>query len=198
MWLRREFQRLALFLFSTLNFIVLSLEHNFFEIFEITEAFELDEETLEDRYHKLQNETHPDRFAGAEEQQKLQAVQLNSYLNEAYVTLKSPLKRAGYLLQRNGIDPESVDQKDLDMELLLEQMQLRESLADLPKDESALEQIDKMKRETQKRIRECESRFTVSFSEGNLQLAKKVFHELQFLNKLLNETEQAEEHRLGY
>ncbi len=177
---------------------MLSLEHNFFEIFEIAEAFELDEETLEDRYHKLQTETHPDRFAGAEEKLKLQAVQLNSYLNEAYATLKSPLKRAGYLLLRNGLDPESVDQKDLDMELLLEQMQLRETLADLPKDESALDQIDKMKREAQVRIQECESRFTGALAAEDLQLAKKVFHELQFLNKLFNETEQAEEQRLGY
>lgn len=177
---------------------MLSLKNNFFEIFEIAEAFELDQQTLEERYHKLQTETHPDRFAGADEQQKLQAVQLNSYLNEAYATLKSPLRRAGYLLQRQGVDPEAVDQKDLDMELLLEQMQLRETLAELPKDDSALDQIDGMKQETRQRIEECESRFSSAFAQDNIQLAKKAFHELQFLNKLFNETEQAEEQRLGY
>jgi len=177
---------------------VLSLEHNFFEIFDLPEAFDLDEKELGSRYHRLQSETHPDRFAGEEEEKKLQAVQLNSYLNEAYATLKSPLRRAGYLLQRRNIDPESVNQQDLDMELLMEQMQLRETLADLPKDESALPALDAMKVEAKRRIAEREAGFAEAFSADQLPLAKKIFHELQFIYKLLDETLQAEEQRLGY
>ena len=106
---------------------MLSLKHNFFEIFDLPEAFDIDEKVLGERYHQIQSETHPDRFAGEEEEKKLQAVQLNSFLNEAYATLKTPLRRAAYLLQRKNIDPEAVSQEDLDMELLMEQMQLRES-----------------------------------------------------------------------
>lgn len=177
---------------------MLSLEHNFFEIFDLPEAFDLDEKELGSRYHRLQSETHPDRFAGEEEEKKLQAVQLNSYLNEAYATLKSPLRRAGYLLQRRDIDPESVSQQDLDMELLMEQMQLRETLADLPKDESALPALDAMKVEAKRRIAEREAGFAEAFSADQLPRAKKIFHELQFIYKLLDETLQAEEQRLGY
>jgi len=177
---------------------VLSLEHNFFEIFDLPEAFDIDEKELGERYHRLQGETHPDRFAGAEEEKKLQAVQLNSYLNEAYTTLKTPLRRAGYLLQRKNIDPETVSQEDLDMELLMEQMQLRESLAELPKDDSALPQLDKIKADARQRIEAREVRFTDAYSAGRLPEAKKLFHELQFIYKLLDETLQAEEQRLGY
>lgn len=81
---------------------------------------------------------HPDRFANAEEPEKLRAVQLSSYLNEAYETLKSPLRRAAYLLSLRDIDVEQVNQNDLSMDLLLEQIQLREKLDELPIDESAL------------------------------------------------------------
>jgi molecular chaperone HscB len=206
MWLRRKLQRVAALIKfqadSTPNAIqkpiVLSLEHNFFQIFDLPEAFELDEKELGARYHKLQSETHPDRFAGEEEEKKLQAVQLNSYLNEAYATLKSPLRRAGYLLQRKNIDPESVSQEDLDMDLLMEQMQLRENLAELPQNESALPKLDAMKAEAKSRIEERESRFAEAFSADQLPQAKKIFHELQFIYKLLDETLQAEEQRLGY
>ena len=86
----------------------------------------MDLEKLSEKYHARQVEVHPDKFSGATEKDKLRAVQLTSYLNEAYSTLKSPIKRAAYLLTINGLNVESVSQNDLGMDLLLEQMQLRE------------------------------------------------------------------------
>jgi len=58
---------------------------------------------LSEKYHARQVEVHPDKFSGATEKNKLRAVQLTSYLNEAYSTLKSPIKRAAYLLTINGL-----------------------------------------------------------------------------------------------
>ena len=76
--------------------------------------------------------------------------------------------------------------------------QLRENLAELPQDESALPKLDAMKAEAKSRIEERESRFSEAFSADQLPQAKKIFHELQFIYKLLDETLQAEEQRLGY
>ena len=80
-----------------------SINQNYFEIFDLLESFEIDTESLAARYRDLQNETHPDKFSGGTEEEKLRAVQLNSYLNEAYTTLSSPIKRAGYLLHLKDI-----------------------------------------------------------------------------------------------
>ena len=44
------------------------------------------------------------------------------------------------------MDTESVNQNDLGMDLLMEQMQLRESLDELLKDESALPELDRLKK----------------------------------------------------
>ena len=113
-------------------------KQNYFQLFDIPESFEVNQELLGNKYRALQGEWHPDRFVSADEPQKLQAVQMSSLLNQAYDALKSPLSRAGYLLTLNGCDLEHVRQQDLGMELLTEQMQLREALEDLPEDDSAL------------------------------------------------------------
>lgn len=145
-----------------------------------------------------QREVHPDRFANAEEPEKLRAVQLSSYLNEAYETLKSPLRRAAYLLSLRGIDVEKVDQNDLGMDLLLEQIQLREQLDELPSDESALDELERLRSEVRVKLDRQEVKFADCFEQEQFDDAKKIYHELQFLYKLLSEIDAGEENRLGY
>lgn len=178
-------------------------KQNFFELFEIPESFDLDNNLLSEKYHNKQIEVHPDKFVGSEEKVKLQAVQLTSYLNEAYSTLQSPLKRAAYLLKLRGMDVEAVNQSELSMDLLMEQMQLRESLDELPKDESSLPELDKLKDDVNERLLKKHASFgeqidQEQIGQEELAKAKQIFHELQFLHKLLAEIELGEEQRLGY
>lgn len=175
-----------------------SLKSNYFQLFNLLESCEVDQDALSDEYRKQQGEVHPDRFVNAIEAEKLRALQLSSYLNEAYETLKSPLRRAAYLLSLHDIDVEQVDQKDLSMDLLLEQIQLREKLDELPKDESALADLDELRAEVAAKLQRQENSFAEFFAEANYDGAKKVYHELQFLNKLRNEIDAGEEIRLGY
>ena len=175
-----------------------SLKSNYFQLFNLAESCEIDQEALNDEYRKQQSEVHPDRFANAIETEKLRALQLSSSLNEAYETLKSPLRRAAYLLALRDIDVEQVDQNDLSMDLLLEQIELREKLDELPKDESALADLDKLRAEVTAKLQRQEKKFADFFAEANYAAAKKVYHELQFLNKLRNEIDAGEELRLDY
>lgn len=175
-----------------------SLKNNYFQLFNLPESCIIDQESLNDEYRKQQSEAHPDRFANAEEQDKLRAVQLSSYLNEAYETLKSPLRRAAYLLSLHDIDAEKVDQNDLSMDLLLEQIQLREKLDELPMDDSALADLDALRAEVAAKLASQEARFADFYAAKKFDEAKKVYHELQFLNKLRAEIDAGEELRLGY
>ncbi len=171
---------------------------NFFQLFDLNQSFDVDVDKLGDRYRQLQSEAHPDRFAGAAESEKLKAVQFTSLINEAYNTLKQPLARAAYLLQLHGEDTEQVSQADLGMELLMEQMQLREALDELPADESALPRLEELKAEVKEKFATRQQQFATALEAGEIQAAKKVFHEMQFLHKLLKEIDQGEEQRLGY
>lgn len=174
------------------------INKNYFQLFNIPESCELDLDSLASTYRELQSESHPDRFASADEHAKMQAVQLSSYLNEAYDTLKSPLKRSAYLLILHQQDIEQVNQSDLSMDLLLEQIRLRETLEELPEDESALAELVKIKNEVTTKLEDCHQNFAGKMNKNNYDGAKKIYHEMQFLYKLLAEIDSAEEQRLGY
>lgn len=171
---------------------------NYFEIFSLSPSFDIDLQNLEALYRQLQLEHHPDKFAGESEALKMQAVQTTSLINSAYETLKSPLSRAGYLLTLRGLDIEAVSQSDLGMDLLMEQMQMREALAELPEDESSLAQLDELKRDAKSKIAAREKSFLDNLNTEDFAAAKRMFHEMQFLFKLLKEIESGEEQRLGY
>jgi molecular chaperone HscB len=110
-----------------------------FEVLGIPRAYHLDAADLETRYLALQKETHPDRFAKAMPRERMEAVVRNTELNDAYRVLKHDIKRAEYLLKLEGVDigeekPQSTTgatkQLVVDPKLLMEIMELRESLAD--------------------------------------------------------------------
>lgn len=177
---------------------VQQIKQNYFQLFKQSESFELDASTLAENYRQLQLEAHPDRFAAASETEKMRAVQLSSYLNEAYDTLKSTLRRAAYLLSLHDVDVEQVEQSDLSMDLLLEQIQLREALDELPKDSSALPALENLKADVTVKLAGMERKFADGLQRREFGSAKKVFHEMQFLHKLLAEIDSSEEQCLGY
>ncbi|MFO0389027.1 MAG: Fe-S protein assembly co-chaperone HscB [Alphaproteobacteria bacterium] len=76
---------------------------NYFELLNITPAFDIDLGTLEKAYFTEQRKYHPDRFAIKPVAEKHAAMQRSVDINNAYNTLKDPLKRAQYLLSLNGI-----------------------------------------------------------------------------------------------
>jgi molecular chaperone HscB len=106
----------------------MNLSENHFQIFGVPARFEVDLGDLEARYRELQREVHPDRFAAASQAEQRVSMQLATRVNEAYLTLKSPLRRAAYLLQLHGVDPEFETNTEMPPEFLAEQMERRETL----------------------------------------------------------------------
>lgn len=101
---------------------------NYFNLFDLPQAFDIDQSLLSRRFQELQRETHPDRFAHGTEQQKLQAVQVATTINQAYQALRKPLSRAEYLLSLHGIDIANEQQTMQDSAFLMQQLELREQL----------------------------------------------------------------------
>lgn len=108
--------------------MTVDLNHNHFELFRLPARFAVDVATLEARYHELQREVHPDRYAGAPNAERRTSMQLATRVNEAYQTLKSPLKRAVYILQLRGVDPKFETNTAMPVEFLTEQMSWRERI----------------------------------------------------------------------
>ena len=81
---------------------------NFFDLFGLPASYALDARALDRAYRALQAEVHPDRHANAGDAERRASMQWATRANEAYATLRDPLKRARYLLEIEGtpVNPE--------------------------------------------------------------------------------------------
>ncbi|WP_434662225.1 Fe-S protein assembly co-chaperone HscB [Paraburkholderia sp. A3BS-1L] len=107
-----------------------SLSDSHFVLFGLPEQFALDADALAHAYRAVQAQVHPDRFAAAGEAQKRVAMQWATRANEAYQTLRDPLKRATYLLHLRGIEVGAENNTAMEPAFLMQQMEWREAIED--------------------------------------------------------------------
>jgi len=119
MRLRRKFPHLA-----RQNIVM----QNHFELFQLPQQFSLDMSQLDRAYHEVQNQVHPDKFVQAGDAEKRVAMQWATRANEAYQTLKKPLKRATYLCELQGVDLQTESNTSMPASFLMQQMEWREAL----------------------------------------------------------------------
>ena len=104
---------------------------DYFEIFGIENKFAIDLDKLTLRYQAIQKSVHPDKFAHASAQEQALAVKKSTLVNDAFQTLKNPLKRAEYMLTLRGVDMPNEQASFSDNSFLMRQMELREMLAEV-------------------------------------------------------------------
>ena len=100
-----------------------------FEILGMEPSFTLNLKALEQAYFTAQRVTHPDRFIGKPEAERVAAISRSQLVNDAYETLKDPLRRAEHLLELQNIHALADEQK-VPNEILMEMMELRERIFD--------------------------------------------------------------------
>jgi molecular chaperone HscB len=110
---------------------------NYFELFNLPEKFQIDSVKLQENYRSIQKEIHPDRFATSTENEKTQSMIKSTQVNDAYQTLKSPTKRAKYILSLH----KSVEKITLPPDFLMQQMEWEEHLEDIEKNNKELDQF---------------------------------------------------------
>ena len=117
---------------------------NHFDLFHLPQQFTIDAAALDVAYHGVQSRVHPDKFVNGSDAEKRVAMQWATRANEAYQTLKSPLKRAAYLCELHGIDLQTESNTSMPSAFLMQQMEWREALDDAraARDVTGLERID--------------------------------------------------------
>ena len=75
---------------------------DYFSVFGLAPRLNIDLSALEQEFHRLSRRLHPDRFARASENEKEWSLADTALLNDAYRTLKDPLRRTEYLLKLEG------------------------------------------------------------------------------------------------
>ncbi len=74
-----------------------------FAVLGLGRAYELDERALEESFRALSRKLHPDRFARATPRERRFSLEQTTILNDAYRTLRDPVRRAEHLLQLRGV-----------------------------------------------------------------------------------------------
>lgn len=169
-----------------LNFTV-----DYFTLFGLPRAQALDLESLEKCFRAIQAQVHPDKHAHAADSDRRLAMQWATRVNEAFQTLKSPGKRARYLLALLGHDPQIESNTAMPTEFLVSQMELREAVMDAraAADETALDDVrSRLLNEIRVEYERLAALIDVA---KDYTAATDLVRQLMFQEKLLNEIDDA-------
>jgi molecular chaperone HscB len=167
-------------------------QRNYFQLFDMPVGFALELVQLGLRYRQLQQELHPDRYAGASAHEQRLAVQYSALINEAYATLRKPPSRALYLLELAGMNKEAIAAQHIDGGFLITQMELREKLESMDDLIDPEPVLDHLVTEISEDIAQLQEQFSQAYVAGDMPLAASACVKMQYLDKLLQEAEQIE------
>jgi len=171
------------------------LSSSFFELFNLPVSFEVNLKALSARFREAQRAAHPDKFANAGEAERRLSVQMAARINEAYQVLKDPLSRGRYLLELRGVALDDADTA-FDGAFLMEQMELRERLADVKDSAEPAQQLQAVANDIAGHSRDLIGEMASLLSEtddDSLQQARSITRKLQFFRRLNEEVETLED-----
>ena len=174
----------------------ISLTQNYFELFSMRTSFDVDLTKLSENFRQLQQAVHPDRFANSSDQEKRLSVQRAAFINEAHQTLKSPQRRARYLIELQGVVFDDQANPVMSPMFLMQQIELREALSEVKSKADPEAALDKILAELKSSRIVVLDNLAQQLNEpenADLDKASQLMHELQFLDKLQSESEIIEE-----
>src|SRR5215471_10530192 len=117
---------------------------NYFEVFGLPELLGIDAPALEKTFHDLSRTYHPDYFTTGSAEEKGRALRMTALLNDAYRTLRQPLRRVDYLLSLHGFKS---DGSKVPQSLLMEVFEINEQLQDIRTSGGSDAQIEDLRRQ---------------------------------------------------
>ncbi|MFK5985775.1 MAG: Fe-S protein assembly co-chaperone HscB [Pseudomonadota bacterium] len=175
---------------------------NYFQLLGLAESssssglnFNIDKNLLTNNFRELQRQFHPDKFAHSSDIEKRISVQNSALINDAFQTLKNPLKRAIYQLSLLGVELKD-NETTMDAAFLMQQMELREKLdtiKQLPEPADDLEKMQSMVAQELKTNTQQISQLFSSVEQQSLEEIKNTILKMQFLTKLQQQCDDLEE-----
>jgi molecular chaperone HscB len=164
---------------------------DYFALLGLPRRQALDGEELERLYRDVQANVHPDKHAQGGESDRRLAMQWATKVNEAYLTLKAPLKRAQYLLQLLGHDVQLESNTAMPAEFLVLQMEEREAVADA-RAAGDIDELDRMHRHMKQEMAGQYAALQEALDvQNDPRRAGEIVRQLMFQEKLLQEIDEA-------
>jgi len=159
----------------------------------------LDPEDLQRRFYDLSRLLHPDRFMRKPELERQYSLDATSILNDAYRTLRDPVRRAQYLLKQQGFEVGEQRSKDVPPELLEEVFELNMALEELRGgDESARPQLEAAQENFAAMIKASDAELQTRFAaydaapdREKLAQIRALLNRRKYIQNLLDEVQTA-------
>ncbi|MDO9193248.1 MAG: Fe-S protein assembly co-chaperone HscB [Undibacterium sp.] len=165
---------------------------NHFELFQLPQQFNLDQAQLDTAFREVQSRVHPDRFVQASDAEKRVAMQWSTRANEAYQTLKKPLKRATYLCELQGVDLQTESNTSMPAAFLMQQMEWREAFDDAKQLKNFAAML-KLETELRQELKSHLSKIGTTLDNGDFIMAAQQIRACMFLEKFMADIAAIEE-----
>jgi molecular chaperone HscB len=164
-----------------------SIQDDHFKLFGLPARFALDAGALDDAYKRVQSQVHPDRFAAASAAERRVAMQWAARANEAFQTLRSPLKRAAYLCELGGVPIDAESNTAMPAAFLAQQLQWREE-RDEVRDSGDPRRLQALAQEVDAaRAKALQDLETVLDTHRDTAVAAALVRQLMFIEKMRDE-----------
>jgi molecular chaperone HscB len=159
-----------------------------FGLLGLPARFDLDPAVIEAAFFERSKELHPDKHASAPAAERVAVLSRSRALNDAYQTLKKPVSRAEYLLEREGVT--IGDNERIDPELVMRVLEAREELAEA-RAAGDREKLESLRAAMRTRRAEAVAELPRYFAERALPDAKRVLIALRYIDRYLEECDAA-------
>jgi len=130
-------------------------------VFGLPRVLGIDLKELEKTFHQLSRTYHPDYFTTASPAERTQAVRMTALLNDAYRTLRHPVRRVEYLLSLYGLKS---DGSKVPQSLLIEVFEINEQLEEVKAGRASVVEADSLRAQ----IKEKRERFDAELQQAAL------------------------------
>src|SRR5215470_13865184 len=135
---------------------------DYFEVFGLPRTLGIDLAALEKTFHDLSRKYHPDYFTTAPPSEKTQAVRMTALLNDAYRTLRHPIRRVEYLLSLYGFKS---DGSKVPQALLMEVFDINEQMEEVKAGRASVQEVDSLRAQ----IKEKRERFDAQLQQAAVE-----------------------------
>jgi len=135
---------------------------NYFEVFDLPKLLGIDPIMLEQKFHELSRKYHPDYFTTGSAEDKQKALTMTSLLNDAYRTLRHPVRRVEYLLELEGFKS---DGSKVPKSFLMEMFEINEQVEEVKSGSASPDQIAAVRSDIENRAAQFEAQIEQASAE---------------------------------
>lgn len=160
----------------------------FFQFFGLEETLTPDADDLQRRFYALSRQLHPDLFTRRQEREREYSLEATAILNDAYRTLRDPIRRAEYVLRNHGFDIGEQRTNNVPAELLEEVFELNEALEEIRGgDESVRPQLEDAKRKFDAMLAEIDADLEHEFQQFDLEKIRGILNRRRYIQNLVRD-----------